>query len=1393
MAAFLFVVLSVNPHKSFATHAAGAELTYRCLGGLVYQIDATFYRDCGGTPEPGNLTISYRSPANSYSRTVIANKLSSNNGTEITMPCNSAPSSCNGGFNTGLRKWSYRVIITLPFASTDWMFSYRVCCRNCTVTTIQNPCASNSELYVEAMLNNVEAACNNSPQFSNSPIAFVCLGQNFNYNQGVYDIDGDSLSYELITPKISASGEVSWVAPATQQSPMASSTPFTIDPINGDINFTPSALQIGILAVRVNEFRNGVIVGSTIRDMQVYTQNCFNSIPTATGINGTGNFTANVCVGQQLCFTISTGDVDSLQNVSVTYNNLPTGAVINSTPGSRPTLEFCWTPVQADANRLPKVFTITVRDDACPFNGVQTFSYTVFVGGPLLNITSTDPDCSQNNGSAVVSCSGTSGNTFLWSTSPPQTSATATGLTAGNYFVTVTDLIGCSVTGQVVINASPDSITVEATGAGNITCQSGNIGQASVSVTGGQSPYSYLWSNGSTASSVSGLGSGTYTVTVTDGAGCIAADTVFIPQSVSNMTCSVASISHVSCYGGNTGAVTITVSGGNVPYSFNWNNGATTSSVQNLNAGVYSVTVTDFNGCTAIHSVIIEEPQYSLSYNQSTLNHVSCLGGTDGSFTAIINGGIAPYSYIWSTGASTSSLDSLAAGIYTITVVDAAGCSISFSETIHQPLTALTGSIVTFSNIQCFGSNEGTIVVEGSGGTLPYSFLWNNGISVSTVTGVPAGNYSCIITDANGCSTSIDKILEEPELPVSLLATGVNHISCNQLSGSIDITGVGGTPPMNYLWNTGAVTQDLNNLLPGMYTVTATDANGCTDQQTIEIQSSGNTMVLSLNNMQNVLCFNMSNGSISVNVTGGNEPLNFQWNNGETSSQIQNLQAGTYTLTVIDASGCETSSSYSVTQPSAPLIPVISVHQGGSCSGGNSGTVSLEISGGTAPYSFIWSNGATSQNISGVSTGTYTVTVTDVNGCNAIISAEVIQPVNSLAGSISLINPVSCFGGNNGAASLNVNGGTEPYSFEWSNGSNAQTLSGVTAGMYTVTVTDAIGCTYSESITINQPLVEFAVTGATTNADCLGNQGGSIQSVVSGGTAPYTYSWSNGESTEHLHNVMPGIYSISITDANGCIIEKSFTVENSSVFELSVNGPLTICAGETVTISADSLHNGTYQWYYNGSILNGATGISFTTPAAGSYTVSFTNSCGEFNSDTVNVVVKSIGNVSVSNAQIICPPETATLIATGGVTYTWAPATYITFTNIADPIVSPQSTTVYSVEITNEFGCKTSLSTNVAVMCDSLLVPTGFSPNSDGVNDGYVIDGIEDYPGNKLWVYNRWGKLVFKATDYMNNWNGVSNISGIYMGKKVAAGTYYYILDLNDRSKPRAGYLIIRH
>ena len=373
------------------------------------------------------------------------------------------------------------------------------------------------------------------------------------------------------------------------------------------------------------------------------------------------------------------------------------------------------------------------------------------------------------------------------------------------------------------------------------------------------------------------------------------------------------------------------------------------------------------------------------------------------------------------------------------------------------------------------------------------------------------------------------------------------------------------------------------------------------------------------------------------------------------------------------------------------------------------------------------------------------------------------------------------------------NGGTAPYTYSWSNGATTQDLKNVPSGTYTVTVTDANGCTQTATATITQPTATVTVSGSGSGSNCLNQQPGSVTINPNGGTTPYIYNWSNGATTQNLNNISAGNYTVTITDAMGCTTMGSYTVTDYSTFSANAVGPTTVCLGELVTMVADSIPGASYQWYLNGQLLGGATYNIFVTPAGGSYTVTITHPCGTFTSDSINVTVHTIDNIIISPNVILCPGESTQINASGGTSYEWTPADGLDYTNVPNPIATPGQTTVYTVTVTNEFGCKTTGTVEIGVLCDTLIIPSGFSPNGDGVNDGFEIVGIEHYPGNKIWIYNRWGNLIFKTHDYSNNWSGQSNVSGLYIGKKVPSGTYFYILDLNNKTKPLQGYIVLRY
>jgi gliding motility-associated-like protein len=1137
----LLVLLTVFWHtNASATHSAGSDITYRCLGGLTYEITVSFYRDCGGVAEPSSITINCRSATASANLQLTAMKVPGY-GNEITLPCTGNATNCNGGSGTGIREWKYRTIVNLPSAQSDWVFSYSICCRNCSITTIQSPCAANSVLYVEARLNNLNGVCNNSPTFTNIPVAYVCLGQNYNYNHGVKDTDGDSLVYSLVTPKTSTSTTVTFIPPSSTTSPIVSSTPFLLNPVTGDLDFTPAQLQIGILAILVKEYRNGTLIGSVIRDMQVYISPCSNTLPTLSGINNTSSNTISACVGESVCFNLQSADPDSNQLITLTSNDAITGATYMVNSGLRPSMNFCWTPSPADAGTT-KSFTVKVQDNACPFNGVQVYSYHIQVHNKL-KLNSTGSQCGQAIGSVSV---------------------------------------------QPL---------------------SGNNG--------------YQWSNGANTTTVNNLTPGTYTVTVTTEGGCTLNDSIavtnqglFLINGQSNTSCPV------SC----SGKIGLKPSGGVEPYTYSWANGDTTADLFNLCSGNYSVTVTDIYGCTA-DSVFMIENTITPSIQLQTTDQICEIPG---SATIAVSGQYHPYSYLWSTGDTTTSIAQLFQGNYWVKITDDTGCDTTLTFSIIE-ISSPPALQFTSTPASCYGFGDGTITLQ----------------------------------TANTCT---------------------------------------------YLWNTGATTSAISSLVAGNYTVTITDPSGCKNTDTILIS----------------------------------EP------------------ASLHLSSVIIHPHC--------------LKP--------------DGSVQIQVFGGNIPYQYQWSNGQTTALLNGVSDGIYTITVTDVNHCSYKDSV-ILNSTNLIQLSLDISSP-GCHGQSNGMAVINPYNGNAPYSILWSDGTTAPVRNDLTAGSYTISVTDSMQCTVVRSFIITEPPpIEYSKL--TSNSDCINGLGGSATINPKGGVSGYNCVWADSVTGFNRFDLMPGTYTFTLRDSAGCnLTDTVFIIDSSHVTIQSLNST-TICMGEKAHLIAENLEDDLqFQWYYNGMQLKGAIKKEFYTPVAGIYTLEVTTSCGKFMSNEISVTIQKLDHLQISNEQLICPGESAELTVSGGVSYKWLPANGLKDSLSERITVTPSESTVYSVIVTDAEGCTALASVKVVVICDDTSIPSGFSPNNDGVNDYFMIDGIENHPGNVIYIYNRWGNLVFKQKEYDNRWNGESNVSGPLSGQQLPDGTYYFLLDLNNNQPPVSGYVMLR-
>ncbi|MFZ5552225.1 MAG: gliding motility-associated C-terminal domain-containing protein, partial [Bacteroidota bacterium] len=406
------------------------------------------------------------------------------------------------------------------------------------------------------------------------------------------------------------------------------------------------------------------------------------------------------------------------------------------------------------------------------------------------------------------------------------------------------------------------------------------------------------------------------------------------------------------------------------------------------------------------------------------------------------------YTYLWSNGQTTQTATGLAAGTYTVTVTDVNSCVATQTITITEP-PVLTAN--TTSTPSC-GGNSGTATVTAGGGTSPYTYLWSNGQTTSTATGLSAGSYTVTTTDANGCSTS-SSITISPAPPVSFTLSST-QTSCTSNTGTATVNVTGGVSPFTYLWSNGQTTSMATALGVGNYTVTVTDSNGCSQAQTVNITSLGGPAATASVN-SNVLCFGGSTGSASASATGGTSPYTYLWSNGQTSSSAVNLAAGSYSVTVTDANGCASSQTVTITQPNSLLLSTST--SADTCSLGN-GTAGSVASGGTGPYSYLWSNGQTTPTITGLGSGTYTVTVTDANNCtqgqNVIVAA-----VGTVANAGSNV-----FIQQGGSITLTATGGG---SYLWSDGSASSsiTVSPASTTTYCVEVTN-LNCSDSACVTV---------------------------------------------------------------------------------------------------------------------------------------------------------------------------------------------------------------------------------------------------------------------------------------------------------------------------------------
>lgn len=856
-------------------------------------------------------------------------------------------------------------------------------------------------------------------------------------------------------------------------------------------------------------------------------------------------------------------------------------------------------------------------------------------------------------------------------------------------------------------------------------CNGDANGSIDITVSNATLPLTYSWSNGATTEDLTNVAAGTYVVTVTDALGSVVQETIELTQPVAlGVTVDVTDETTVN---GCDGTAMANPTGGTAPFTYAWSDGQLTQTASGLCAGVYTVTVTDANGCQVTTSRVINPPSCDLDVNV-TGQPVDCNNGADGSVlaTPVTAQNNTPFTYLWNTGATTQQITGVTAGPYSVTVTDSIGCTASGSFTVTEPpLLSVSASVV---DEQIYQACDGSATASAAGGTGPYQYIWSDGQVGATAINLCPGTYTVTVSDANGCTAQTTITVNALSCAGFSVAVNTYRLSCFEANDGAAVAVVsGGTAPFTYFWTTGGATTDsIAALGAGSYQVIVTDSVQC--EQTVSGTVTQPALLEASTAVDPVTCHGLANGAIELTVTGGTTPYTYQWSNGSTSEDLNNLEPNNYGVTIEDANGCTTTASGVVTEPDT--LAASSVNTDVTCFGGSDGAIDLTASGGLAPYQFSWTHGPTTEDVFGLSAGAYTVTFVDQNAC--------VFEFTTTVGESALFEPTITANGPttfcDGDSVLLT--ATSGQNYLWSTGDTTQTITVLTSGVYTVQVQTAQGCAGDSDpvqVTVNPlPTPTVSAIGPTTFCS-----GGSV-TLTTGSYASYL--WNTGETSQSITVDTSGVYTVTVTNGNGCVATATgvtVTVNDLPEPTVSVLGELAFCDGRDVTLMASSASS--YLWS------NGQTTQSITVSGSDTYWVRVTDANGcQANSDTVMTTVFPNPNptITADGPLEFCDGDSVTLTASSAVLYNWS-----TGENTQSIVVNSPGT--YTVNVTDANDC-TGESAPVQVTVNNNPTPTITASGSLEFCEGDSVVLTSSLASAYSWSTGETTRsiTVFSAGDY---------------------------------------------
>jgi gliding motility-associated-like protein len=962
----------------------------------------------------------------------------------------------------------------------------------------------------------------------------------------------------------------------------------------------------------------------------------------------------------------------------------------------------------------------------------------------------------------------------------------------------------------------------------DVSCFGANDGTVDLTINNGTAPFTIDWSNDAFdgQEDLTQVGPDMLDVTVTDAVGCTASTSITITEPA-ELTLACAEDTAVSTVGGMDGAASITITGGTTPYDIAYAgpvNGMGTAIMEgvtllsNLAAGEYTITITDANDCTTDCTVTITEPVCTMTLD-IVGTEISCFGANDGMVDLTINDGTAPFTIDWSNDVfdGQEDLTQVGPGLLTVTVTDAVGCTASTMITFIEPDELLLNCAESAA-VTTMGGTDGVASIVITGGTSDYNVTYDGPSSGTLmandegellISDLAAGVYNILVEDANGCQTDCTVEITEP-ICIMTIELDVVDISCNgENDGSINLSIFDGTGPFMIDWSDDAFDgmQFIQDLSPGAYSVTVTDAEGC--------MAFADTMImepaaLTLNCAQESPATTVGgdDGAAAISFGGGTPPYTLTYNGGEfgivNEDQagdiiISDLMPGDYTLVLVDANDCAIECNFIIEEPECNMALSID-GTNITCFGADDGTIDVTVSNATAPFTFDWTDDTLDgiEDPTGLGAGTYTVKVTDVFGCSESITIEITEP-EMIALTCNVEQNVSVEGGNDGLASIFVAGGTPPFTGSYTGplagtidplavGTNVF-LQDLIAGIYTLDVTDANGCQTNCTFEITEPVCLLTVDLNSTNLSCNGGNDGAINLVINNVTPPYTVDWNEDlyDGLENLSGLAAGFYQVRITDAFGCEAEASITLTEPDPIVVKTASVNPSCFGDNNgELILETITGGTapYEVSIDGDFFQFVVDlpISFPNLPSGTYimTIQDANDC--LFEVEVEVEAKEELTLDLGTDIVLDLGDSVRLEGIPNFvvdSLVWSPSAGLSQPDQLTTFVQPLENISYILTVFDEFGCSTSDQVNLVVQRPSdVFVPTAFSPNADGSNDRFTI-----FAGNSVeqilnfQIFDRWGNQLYQNGPIVPN-DPTLGWDGNYNGQMMNTGVYVYFIEI---------------